>query len=53
MLLDREERAILDAFRKGRLKSVPNVKREIARYQAYAKAQRKRDTARRTSEDSL
>ena len=53
MLLDEDERAILDAFLQGRLKSIPNVEREIACYQAYAKAQRKKTTARRSSKDSL
>jgi hypothetical protein len=52
MSLDEDEREILDAFLKGELKSIPNVKREIARYRAYAKAHRKKDAARRTSGDS-
>ncbi|OGE73599.1 MAG: hypothetical protein A3I07_01050 [Candidatus Doudnabacteria bacterium RIFCSPLOWO2_02_FULL_42_9] len=36
--LDEEEKEILKAFNNGELKSVPNVKKEIARYTAYAKA---------------
>lgn len=35
--LDEEEKEILKAYNRGKLKSVPNVKQEIARYQAYAK----------------
>lgn len=36
--LDEEEKEILKAYNKGELKSVPNVKQELARYRAYAKA---------------
>jgi len=36
--LDPEEKEILEAFNKGKVKSVPNVREEIARYKAYAKA---------------
>ncbi|OGE98609.1 hypothetical protein A2814_01440 [Candidatus Nomurabacteria bacterium RIFCSPHIGHO2_01_FULL_38_19] len=35
--LDEYEEEILRAYEKGKLKSVPNAKREISRYQAYAK----------------
>jgi predicted DNA binding CopG/RHH family protein len=38
MKLDKYEREILDAYEKGDLKSVPNVKQEMARYREYAKA---------------
>ena len=38
MKLDKYERDILDAYEKGDLKSVPNVKQEMARYREYAKA---------------
>jgi predicted DNA binding CopG/RHH family protein len=34
--LDKEEKEILDAFEKGEFVSVPNVKKEIARYRSYA-----------------
>ena len=36
--LDKEERQILRDVEAGKFKSVPKVKQEIARYQAYAKA---------------
>lgn len=36
--LDEEEKEILEAFNSGKLKSVPNLEQEKARYQAYAKA---------------
>lgn len=36
--LDEEEKEILKAYNSGKLKSVPNVKQEIARHQSYAKA---------------
>lgn len=36
--LDKEEEEIEKALEQGKFKSVPNVKSEIARYQAYAKA---------------
>ena len=37
MKLEKDEKELLDAFERGELKSVPNVKREIARYRDYAK----------------
>ena len=36
--LDNYEKKVLEAYEKGKLKSVPNSKKEIARYQSYAKA---------------
>jgi len=36
--LDEEEKEILKAFEAGKLKPVPNAKKEIARFTAYAKA---------------
>lgn len=36
--LDDYEKKILKAYEKGKLKSVPNAKKEISRYRAYAKA---------------
>ena len=36
--LDEEEKEIEKALEQGKFKSVPKVKQEIARYQAYAKA---------------
>ncbi len=36
--LDKEEKAILRAYENGKLKSVSNVKKEIARYRTYAQA---------------
>jgi predicted DNA binding CopG/RHH family protein len=36
--LDQEEKEILKAYNGRKLKSVPNVKKEIARYQTYAKS---------------
>lgn len=36
--LDEEEQEILKAYEKGKLKSVPNVKQELARYKTYARA---------------
>ncbi len=41
--LDKEEQEISDAFDRGELKSVPNMKREIARYVSYARADSKRN----------
>lgn len=41
--LDKEEQEISDAFDRGELKSIPNVKREIARYVSYARADAKRN----------
>ncbi|MCK5494174.1 MAG: antitoxin [Candidatus Omnitrophica bacterium] len=37
MRLDKEENEILQAYEKGEFKSVPNVKKEIAKYRDYAK----------------
>lgn len=37
MKLDKEENEILQAYEKGEFKSVPNVKKEIAKYRDYAK----------------
>lgn len=36
--LDKEEKTLLKAFEEGKLKSVKNLKKEIARYQSYAQA---------------
>lgn len=36
--LDDYEKKVLEAYEKGKLKTVPNAKKEIARYRAYAKA---------------
>lgn len=36
--LEEEEKEILKAYEKGKLRSVSNVKQEIARYRAYARA---------------
>ncbi len=36
--LDDYEKMVLEAYEKGRLKSIPNAKKEISRYRAYAKA---------------
>ena len=38
MKLDKYEREVLEAYEKEDLKSVPNVKKEMARYREYAKA---------------
>ncbi len=38
MKLSREEKAILRAFDRGELKSVPSAKSEIGRYREYAKS---------------
>ena len=38
MKLEKEEKDLLKAFERGRMKSVPNVKSEISRYREYAKA---------------
>jgi len=35
---EKEEKDLLEAFERGRVKSVPNVKSEISRYREYAKA---------------
>lgn len=37
MKLNKEEKEILEAYEKGEFKSVPNVKKEIAKYREYAK----------------
>ncbi len=37
MKLDKEEKIILNAYEKGDFKSIPHVKKEIARYREYAK----------------
>ena len=39
--LTNAEQKILKAVETGKLKSVPNLKKEIARYQSYAQAMRK------------
>ncbi len=36
--LDKEEKELLDAIEQRGFKSVPNVKKEIARYRSYATA---------------
>lgn len=36
--LDKEEKEILEAIERDGFKSVPNVKKEIARYRSYATA---------------
>lgn len=46
MKFDDEEKTILDAFERGELKSVKNVKSEILRYETYAKATRSRKEKR-------
>jgi len=38
MKLNKEEKEILEAYEKGVFKSVPNVKKKIARYREYAKS---------------
>ena len=38
MKFEKEEKDLLKAFERGRMKSVPNVKSEISRYREYAKA---------------
>ncbi len=38
MKLEQEEKDLLEAFERERIKSVPDVKREISRYREYAKA---------------
>ena len=38
MKLKKEEKDLLEAFERGRMKSVPNVRSEISRYREYAKA---------------
>jgi len=53
--LDKEERAIVRALESGKLKSIPNVKQEIKRYQQYAQAMldKKRNINIRISEADL
>jgi len=41
--LDKEEQELLDAIEVSDFKPVPNVKREIARYISYARADSKRN----------
>ena len=36
--LDNYEKEVLEAYEKGKLKSVPNKKQELVRYRSYAKA---------------
>ena len=38
MKFEKEEKDLLEAFERGRMKSVPNVRSEISRYREYAKA---------------
>ena len=38
MKIKAEEKEIIDAYERGAFKSVPNVKKEIARYREYAKS---------------
>lgn len=38
MKLNKEDKEILEAYEKGAFHSVPNVKKEIARYREYAKS---------------
>ena len=38
MKLEKKEKDLLEAFERGRMKSVPNVRSEISRYREYAKA---------------
>lgn len=35
--LDNYEKKVLESYEKGDLKSVPNIKKEIARHRSYAK----------------
>ena len=53
--LDKEEKEILDAFEKGEFVSVPNAKKEIARYRSYVAAtlNRNRNINVRLSERDL
>ena len=37
MRLDKEEKEILQAYEKGEFKSIPNVRKELAKYREYAK----------------
>ena len=38
MKLDREEKEILEAYEKGNFSSIPDLKKEKARYRDYAKS---------------
>ena len=38
MKLNKEEKEILKAYEKGEIRSIPNVKKEIAKYREYAKS---------------
>ena len=38
MNLNKEEKEILDAYEKGDFSSIPNAKKEIAKYREYAKS---------------
>ena len=38
MKIKKEEKEILEAYERSTFKSVPNVKKEIARYREYAKS---------------
>ncbi|MCD6134493.1 MAG: antitoxin [Candidatus Omnitrophica bacterium] len=38
MKLNREEKEILNAYEKGRFSSIPNIKKEVAKYREYAKS---------------
>ena len=41
--LDQEEKEILEAFESGKLKPVPDAKKELERYRGYAKATMRKD----------
>jgi len=55
MKLEKKEKDLLEAFERGRIKSVPNVKSEISRYREYAKAhfQKNKRVNIRISENDL
>ena len=38
MKTNEEDKEILEAYERGSLKSIPNIKKEIARYREYAKS---------------
>lgn len=38
MKIKEEDKGILEAYERGTFKSIPNVKKEIARYREYAKS---------------
>lgn len=42
-VLDKEEKAILDSFEKGEWNRIPNMKSEINKHSAYAKATTHKD----------